>query len=594
MVPLRPFQTKLEREVYGAWDLGPLQNVMPCSATGSGKTVVLSKLILDNAGASCTIAHRQELVSQISIALARNGVRHRVVESASSLKNGGALSKMCRKIHIAEFGYSFIDPNAQASIAGVDTLARIGPNDSYWRDYFRSVTLQTQDEGHHVLRDNKWGKAAMLFPNARGLFPTATPRRADGRGLGRHADGLVDTMVKAPSMREIINMGYLTDYRVWCPPNDLNLDGVDVGASGEYVQEQLRNAVHQSHITGDIVRHYLELARGKLGVTFAVDIEAATEIAAAYRAAGVPAQVVSSKTPAPLRAEILRQFKRREILQLVNVDLFGEGFDLPAIEVVSMGRPTESFALYSQQFGRALRLMIGAEWFEQTLGVPRYDSLSDAERRDVIARSGKPYAIIIDHVGNVIRHRGPPDVFADWSLDARDRRGGSGSGAMLYRVCGSCTKPYERYLKKCRHCGAYPEVPDRSAPEFVDGDLIELDAAILAAMRGEIARIDGAPPVADNAEGPIAGAMRRNHWERQQAQAALRNACFWYGGVMTANGITDVDEQRKMFFFKFGIDVGTAQTLKTKDAEALRIRVAAEVSKTGIDWCAADALLYQR
>ena len=33
-------------------------------------------------------------------------------------------------------------------------------------------------------------------------------------------------------------------------------------------------------------------------------------------------------------------------MQLVNVDILGEGVDVPAIEVVSMARPTESYALY--------------------------------------------------------------------------------------------------------------------------------------------------------------------------------------------------------------------------------------------------------
>lgn len=575
MVPLRPFQALLERDIYAAWGRFNKGNIMPVAATGSGKTVLLSKLILDNDGASCTIAHRQELVSQISLALARNGVRHRVIGQP-------ALSHMCKQVHIGELGYHFIDPNARAGVAGVDTLVRISADDPDYRDWFRAVTLMTQDEAHHVLKENKWGKAAQLFPNARGLLPTATPKRADGKGLGRHHDGIVDEMVLAPGMRDIINMGYLTDYRVWCPPSDLNLDGVEVGASGEFIQEKLRTAVHQSHITGDIVRHYLALARGKLGVTFAVDIEAATEIAAAYRAAGVPAEVVTSKTPGPLRAEILRRFKRRDILQLVNVDLFGEGFDLPAIEVVSMGRPTQSFALYSQQFGRALRLMLGPEWFDLVMGVTRYDALSDAGRREAIARSTKPYAIIIDHVGNVIRHKGPPDKYADWSLDRSDKRSG-GSGLLLYKACTGCTQPYESYRKSCPYCGTFPPIPERSAPEFVDGDLIELDPAVLAAMRGEIARVDGGPPVADAAEGPVAGAIRRNHWERQQAQAGLRRAMAWFSGLETARGVVMLDEQRKLFFQRFGIDSGTAQTLNARDAEALRLRVAAEVGKYGID-----------
>ena len=93
-------------------------------------------------------------------------------------------------------------------------------------------------------------------------------------------------------------------------------------------------------VVGDVVEHYKRLAMGKLGVTFASDVETATDIASRFRAEGVPAEVVSGKTPDHLRASILRRFKNREILQLVNVDLFGEGFDLPAIEVVSMARPT--------------------------------------------------------------------------------------------------------------------------------------------------------------------------------------------------------------------------------------------------------------
>jgi len=88
-------------------------------------------------------------------------------------------------------------------------------------------------------------------------------------------------MVLAPSMRDIINMGYLTDYRIFAPPSDLDLTQVAMSqATGDYNADQLRKAVHKSHITGDVVAHYLKLAPGKLGVTFAVDVEAATEIAA--------------------------------------------------------------------------------------------------------------------------------------------------------------------------------------------------------------------------------------------------------------------------------------------------------------------------
>ncbi len=170
--PLRPFQTLLERDIYAAWNTPGVVNVMPVAATGSGKTVVLSKLLYDEPGASAAIAHRQELVSQISIALARNGVRHRI----AGAKKGSNLVRVISALQVAELGYSFLDPNAKTGVGGVDTIIRMDPNDSW----MKQVRLQVQDEAHHVLKENKWGKVAAMFPNARGLFPTATPARADG------------------------------------------------------------------------------------------------------------------------------------------------------------------------------------------------------------------------------------------------------------------------------------------------------------------------------------------------------------------------------------------------------------------------------
>lgn len=566
-VQLRPFQTKLKADIYDAWHRGSI-NVMPVAATGSGKTVLLSDIMLEEPGASVAIAHRQELVSQISIALARNGVRHRL------LGNNKNLIKIVSMLQVAELGYSYFDANAKTAVGGVDTVIRMDREDPF----FKQVRLMVQDEAHHILKANKWGMAASMFPNARGLLPTATPERADGRGLGKHHDGIVDEMVLAPSMRDIINMGYLTDYRIFAPPSDVDLSNVAISqATGDYNQDQVRKAVHKSHITGDIVGHYLRLAKGKLGVTFSVDVEAATEQAAAYRANGIPAEVVSAKTPDTLRAQILRKFKNRELLQLVNVDLFGEGFDLPAIEVVSFGRPTESFPLYCQQFGRALRLMLDAT----AAGI--HMNLSDAMRLNAIANSSKPRAIIIDHVSNVMRH-GLPDRAREWSLDRRERRSDKKFDAIPLRVCVNvnCIQPYERIHKKCPYCGTFPPLPSRSSPAYVDGDLTELDPDTLSLLRGEINRIDGDCIIPRNAEPMVAMAIRKRHWERQGAQATLRNSIAWWAGLQSTMGSNDSEAYRR-FYFKFGIDVATCQTLGAKEAEELTGRIHSELLKNGID-----------
>jgi DNA repair protein RadD len=568
-VPLRSFQRQLEADIYAAWQAGAV-NVMPVAATGGGKTVVISKLLYDEPGASIAIAHRQELVSQISIAIAKNGVRHRIIANPT-------VRRIISALQVAEVGYSYIDPTAKTGVGGIDTIVKM--TNEPW---FDNVRLQIQDEGHHVLKDNKWGRGANLFRNARGVFPTATPRRADGRGLGRKFDGIVDSMVLAPGMREIINMGFLTDYRIFCPPIPKDFDLSNVGtseATGDLNAVQLRKARHASAtLTGDVVDHYQKYAPGKLGVTFEVDVLSAGETARAFRERGVKAEVVTANTPIDLRAQLIAKFRRREILQLVNVDLFGEGFDLPAIEVVIFARPTDSFALFSQQWGRTLRLMVddylSANW----------DNFSVAQRLAHIKASSKPHGIIIDPVGNTVRHNGPPDKHQNWSLERRERRKKSDPDEIPVRVCIECLQAFERVLKRCPYCDYYqaPDSSARTVPAFVDGDLTELDEATLKALRGEITRKDGyfyAPgglPVE-------AQRAARGHWmRRQEEQHSLRNAIAWWAGLQAAQGYSESESYRR-FFFRFGVDVANAQLLNGQESRELASTVQLELARFNID-----------
>ena len=529
MIQLRPFQSDLRQAIYDQWVAGA-KNVLAVMPTGAGKTVLFSDIIANTPGACVAIAHRQEIVTQISLALARNEVRHRVIGPK-------ALASACTQLHLMELNRNYVDPMNRVAVAGVDTLIRMD-----FEPWFNAVNLVVQDEAHHLLSKNKWGKAQAMFRNARGLGVTATPCRADGNGLGRHADGVMDSMVVGPSMRQLIDDGWLTDYRIFAPPSDLDLRNVPISASGDFSPPKLSEAVHKSHIVGDVVQHYTRIANGKLGVTFAVDVEAAGEIAGAFKKAGIPAEVVSAKTPDNLRANILRRFRNRELLQLVNVDLFGEGFDLPAIEVVSMARPTQSFSLFAQQFGRALRPM-----------------------------KGKDHAIIIDHVGNVHRH-GLPDAPREWTLDRRERRSAKNTDIVIpTRTCPQCTAAYERVRKACPYCFYAPEPSGRSSPEEVDGDLYEMSPEALAKLRGEID-----PPIKlpFGAAPEVIGAIKKHHREREAAQAALRLVMSMWGGKWTVNGDTLSEAQRR-FYHTFGVDVGTAQTLGRKEAEELKKRVEA-------------------
>lgn len=700
---LRPYQITAKANVNAQWAAGH-RVVCLRMPTGGGKTPTFASIMTDEPGASIVIAHRSELVSQSAMALARYGVRHRIIGPQS-------LIKLCSQIQIGELGRTYVDPNAKIAAAGVNTL--INRSDPYFNQVrlwvidecfpagtmvsgkyiedievgdiveafnestgvieFREVTrlfknpmpyfmvkVKTSNnrtlrctmghplytkrgwidafdlthddyllmkygewvrvtyhslyintdkrlhvynievEGlhtyiangivvhncHHLTRNNSWGKAVEMFPNARGLGVTATPGRADGKGLGRHADGYADVLVHGPEMSDLVNTGYLSKYKIYCPPSDVDISKVHVTASGEFNQQELSSAIHASRtIVGDAVRHYLERAAGKLWISFCVDVEAATELAAAYRHAGVPAEVITGKTPPLLRAHIMRRFRNGEIKHLTNVGIVGEGVDVPAVEGVSMLCHHNSYNLYAQEFGRMLRLLLPADI------AAKWDTYTDKFRLRYLAQSDKPYGILFDHVGNVVRHGGPPDVPRVWTLDRRGKRETNAADEIPIRICpnpnanGSglaCLQPYQRTLKACPHCGHYPEPALRSAPEYVDGDLLELDAVTLAALRGEIARIDGDPVIPWGATPIVEGAVRKNHRLRQNAQGELRNAMAWWAGLQDAQGRSE-SESYRLFYFKFGIDVAGAQTLGSREAMELTEKINRELTANGID-----------
>lgn len=316
----RLYQDKMISDIYGAW-AGGARDVLAVLPTGGGKSVVLRRIIAhENAqGARQSItAHRNELVAQLSLHIATAGVYHRIIAPRSTIR-------AIDQLHREEFGgRSFINQKSPCSVAGVDTLISRAEELAPWAN---TVNRCYTDEGHHVLTLNKWGTGRAMFPNAWGLGVTASPSRADGQGLGRHADGIYDVMVEGPTMRQLIDDKYLCDYELVCPKSDIEISDDDITPSGDFSPKKLAEASKRSHIVGDVVEQYCRYALGKRTIVFVTDVETAGKVAANFKAFGIAAEAISAKTPDTTRIEWVKRFRDGRITVLVNVDLFGEGFD---------------------------------------------------------------------------------------------------------------------------------------------------------------------------------------------------------------------------------------------------------------------------
>src|SRR5437868_6910617 len=177
-----------------------------------------------------------------------------------------------------------------------------------------------------------------------------------------------------------------------------------------------------------------------------------------FRKTVIRAMHVDGDTDDDVREDAVRKLKRGELDILVNVDLFGEGFDLPNIYAVYDCAATASYARFAQRFGRMLRLDILA-----TL-MAVWEDLTPLQRKQFIAESAKPWGLYVDLVGNINRHQGTPDRGRGWSLESRASKG-TGSGPSMLTVCSNrdrgdgmaCGKSYARFKSCCPYCGFRPE-----------------------------------------------------------------------------------------------------------------------------------------
>lgn len=539
---LRSYQTELKAKVYAAWGEGH-KNIMMVLPTGGGKTKLFSTIAMDmalgqNKFPTAILVHRKELVQQISLTLAEEGIVHNIIAPRSVILGIVAA-------HRRVLNRQFYDYNALITVVSVDTLnSRILKHEKW----AKSIRLWITDEAAHLLKNNKWGRAVDYFPNAIGLGVTATPRRLDKKGLGRHADGVFDTMVEGPNSRWLIENGFLCRYKIAIPPSDYRQFLRKASDTADYSKEAMTEASNRSHIVGDVVKNYQLFADGKQAILFASDIATGRRMEKSFTDQGITAKLLTGETDDKERLDAMLDFRDKKTKVLLNVDLFDEGLDVPGIECVIMARPTMSLSKYLQMVGRGLR-----------------------------PTKGKEHLIIIDHVGNVgfgeNTNHGLPDSRRKWTLDRIIKRRDKTN---FIRICSNvmCNAPYDRVLTACPWCGTEAIKGSgggggKTPPIEVDGDLHLVDCDILRELEA-MTQLDD-PGVVGKRAGFAAGpgaaqSAMKNQMARIETQKELVNAIAKWAGIQRHHGYSD-RMIHKRFFLEY--DATISEKLAEPRAEML-------------------------
>ena len=160
---LRSYQQEAKESIFAAWD--ECDNVMFQMPTGTGKTRLFTSIISDikvwgviyNTDAKVLIiAHRIELIEQISESLKKYKVNHGIIA-------GGKDRNLRPEVQVASI--QTITHRSNADVA--KSLA---------------VDFVIIDEAHHSAA-NSYKKLWALYPNAKKLGVTATPWRMNHLGF---------------------------------------------------------------------------------------------------------------------------------------------------------------------------------------------------------------------------------------------------------------------------------------------------------------------------------------------------------------------------------------------------------------------------
>jgi len=415
---LRPYQSLAVQNLRRAL-AGGIVREMLCSPTGSGKTEIGMALVRGARSKGKRViflCNRVHLVEQTARRFKKAGIDHGVIQGENTAR-------------VYE----------NVLVGSIQTVARRG---------MPEVDLILIDEAHTVAGSKEYRAVIAAAKGIPVIGLSATPY---ARGLGKHYEELggplFEHMTVAATIPDLIEAGYLVDCDVYAP-SEPDMTGIKQARNAfgdmDYTDADVGRAADKPELIGDIVTHWLRLARDTPTVCFAANIAHSKHIVERFHAAGVSAEHIDCYTEEDERRAILTRVATGETMVISNVGILAEGWDFPACRTLILARPTRSLIRYIQMAGRVLR-----------------------------PHASKDRALILDHSGSVTRLGFPTEEFP-LELDdgsPRDVKGGQKEREKpLPKACPSCN--YVKTVHKCPVCGFEPE--RRANVDVRAGDLVAI------------------------------------------------------------------------------------------------------------------------
>lgn len=355
------------------------------AATGIGKTYLAA---FDSVKYERVlfVAHREEILKQAAV----------------SFKNVR---------HTDDYGFfdgKRKDTNKSVIFASVATLGRSEylTEDFFAPDYFDYIVI---DEFHHAVNE-QYQRIVHYFKPQFLLGLTATPERMDGKNIYEICDYNVPYEI---SLKEAINKGVLVPFHYYGIYDETDYSSLHL-VKGRYDEKELNETYIGNVKRYDLIYKYYMKYHSKRALGFCCSRQHAEEMAKEFCKRGIESVAVYSNADGEFsedRDNAIKKLKDQEIKVIFSVDMFNEGVDIAALDMVMFLRPTESAIVFLQQLGRGLRTSKGKEYLNVLDFIGNYEK---AGRAPLLLSGTKNFGE--NSVRNYIDMEYPDDCIVDFDL----------------------------------------------------------------------------------------------------------------------------------------------------------------------------------